>query len=113
MTKLFEYLREERVVPEGLSKETLLLAPIDFCSMVQRGYITWPLFFDADIDADRLIAALKVLLRKYPCLCGRFCPHENLRFVVEVFIKANKAIERFSRRFAQRKMTLVGFRLRN
>ena len=113
MKKLFECIREESVVPEGLSRETLVLALDDFYSVVEMTCFTWPLFFDVDLDSNRLIAALKTLLRKYPCLCGRLCPHENLRFVVEVFIKANKAIERFSRRFAQRKMTLVGFRLRN
>ena len=85
MTKLFECLREERVVPEGLLRETLLLAPVDVYEPLVKTCFTWPLFFDTDIDADRFIVALETLLRKYPCLCGRLCPQNDLRFVVEVF----------------------------
>ena len=88
MTKLCEYLREERVIPEGLMRDTLLLAPIDVYNPIVQTCFTWPLFFNADLDANRLIAALKALLRKYPCLCGRLRPHNDLRFVVEVFSKS-------------------------
>ena len=48
MSTLFECLQEERVVPERLSRETLMLVPVDFYSVIETICFTRTVFFDAD-----------------------------------------------------------------
>ena len=77
-------LRSCRVAPQSLAAEAFLLSPNDLFDGVAKIPICWPLFFNYDIDADRLLTALKKLFVKYPLLCGRVKPHEDTRYFIEV-----------------------------
>ena len=83
MSTPFEIVRKEYVTPDGFSPRTLHLSPLDVHSFMDTLQIRWPFFFDYDIDASRLVEALRTMCVKYPFLCGRVRPHEDTRYIIE------------------------------
>jgi len=78
-----ELLRRCRV---SFTPETPLqqpLTPSDLLSLVFTQYIPWAVFFDCDIDFQRLVEALHTVARKYLILSGRLCTDENERYIIE------------------------------
>ena len=84
MSAVSSEVRTLRVAPDSIVAETFLLSPNDLYDVYVTGPICWPLFFNYDIDGDRLVDALKKFLEKYPLLCGRVKGHEDVKYVIEV-----------------------------
>ena len=84
MPESFELLKEEWIHPQGVQDGTFRLAPIDVYSLNTFVFISWPFFFDYDVDAEHLKEALEKLSVKYPILCGRVAPDVDTRYRIEV-----------------------------
>jgi len=79
-----EILHRTRVVftPDTPLKQ--LLAPIDLFPFCFRHYMSWPLFFNYDIDFQRLMEALHIVAQKCTLLCGRLSTDSQGRYFIEV-----------------------------
>ena len=84
MAESFKLLKEEWIHPQGIQAETIRLAPIDLSPINNPVCMSWPFFYDYTVDATRLKEALEKLCVKYPILCGRVAPDEDVRFCLKV-----------------------------
>ena len=84
MPEPFKLLKEEWIHPLGVQGGTFRLAPVDVNYRNSRIFMSWPFFFDYDLDATRLKEALEKLSVKYPILCGRAVPDADTRYSIKV-----------------------------
>jgi len=77
-------VRTVRVVPDSIPSETYYLSPNDLYDGIEIIALCWPVFFNYDIDGDRLMDAVKKFMEKYPLLCGRVKSHEDMKYVIKV-----------------------------
>ena len=84
MSTAFKLLKEERICPPGVQGGTFHLSPLDLYCLNSPFFLSWPFFFDYDVDANRLKEALEKLSVKYPILCGRVVPDADTCYSIEV-----------------------------
>lgn len=84
--KSVEVLRQAHVscTPKTLTQQ--LLTPLDLFPFCLRQYLPWAVFFNYDIEFDRLVEALHIVAQKYRSLCGRLSTDDKGRYVIEVCV---------------------------
>jgi len=81
-----EVLRQAHV---SCSPKTLMrqfLTPLDLFPFCFRQYLPWAVFFNYDIEFNRLVEALHIVAQKYLSLCGRLSTDDEGRYVIDVCV---------------------------
>jgi len=60
------------------------LSPADLFPFMFHQYMPWVVFFNYNIDFQRLVEALHTVAQKYLLLCGRLSTDATGRYVIEV-----------------------------